>query len=241
VRRRRSTLQGQSLKALLASGRLPIKRVLRLGTEIAEALGAAHAAGIIHRDIKPDNVFVTPSGHAKVLDFGLAKLTELSVASDPNASMSPTLLGTIAGQVMGTAGYMSPEQVEGSSAIDHRADLFAFGSLAPSRAVALPTRCRGFSTSIRPRLAKSMPGCQPSFSVSSRSCWRRIPTTATSTRRISSLTYVVWRRPSRRVRRPRQGRPRATQGCPRATQRRAPARLARRRLRPPTRPAEPGS
>jgi len=132
-------LQGQSLKALLASGRLPIKRVLRLGTEIAEALGAAHAAGIIHRDIKPDNVFVTPSGHAKVLDFGLAKLTELSVASDPNASMSPTLLGTIAGQVMGTAGYMSPEQVEGSSAIDHRADLFAFGSLLYEMA----TRLRG--------------------------------------------------------------------------------------------------
>ena len=64
-----------------------------------------------------------------MLDFGLAKLTEVSVASDPNASMSPTLLGTIAGQVMGTAGYMSPEQVEGSSAIDHRADLFAFGTV----------------------------------------------------------------------------------------------------------------
>ena len=122
-------LQGQSLRHLLEGGALPIKRALRVGTEIAEALSAAHAAGIIHRDIKPDNVFVTPDGHAKVLDFGLAKLTEVSVASNPNASLSPTLLGTIAGQVMGTAGYMSPEQVEGSSTIDHRADLFAFGSL----------------------------------------------------------------------------------------------------------------
>ena len=122
-------LQGQPLRDLLAAGALPIKRALRLGTEIAEALGAAHAVGIIHRDIKPDNVFVTPDGHAKVLDFGLAKLTEISVDSNPNASQSPTLLGTIAGQVMGTAGYMAPEQVEGSATIDHRADLFAFGSL----------------------------------------------------------------------------------------------------------------
>jgi len=120
-------LQGQSLKALLADGVPPLKRALGLATEIAEALGAAHAAGIIHRDIKPDNVFVTPDGHAKVLDFGLAKLTEM--AANPDASMSPTLLGTIAGQVMGTAGYMAPEQVDGTAAIDHRADLFAFGSL----------------------------------------------------------------------------------------------------------------
>ena len=122
-------LQGESLKSSLASGPLPIKRVLKLGTEIAEALGAAHAAGITHRDVKPDNVFVTPDGHAKVLDFGLAKLTEVALPSDLDPSMSPTVVGTMAGQLMGTAGYMAPEQIEGRPAVDHRADLFAFGAV----------------------------------------------------------------------------------------------------------------
>ena len=119
-------LQGHSLRHVLEAGALPLKRALRLGTEIAEALVAAHAAGIIHRDIKPDNVFVTPDGHAKVLDFGLAKLTEATGAPLGGQSMSPTVLGTQAGAIMGTAGYMAPEQVNGEE-IDHRADLFAFG------------------------------------------------------------------------------------------------------------------
>ena len=122
-------LQGETLSAPLARGALPIKKALALATEIGEALGAAHEAGIIHRDLKPANVFITKDGHAKVLDFGLAKLTEVAPAGDGSASMSPTLLGTVAGQVMGTAGYMAPEQAAGATDIDHRADLFAFGSL----------------------------------------------------------------------------------------------------------------
>jgi len=119
-------LEGDTLRAPLDKGALPIARSLALGREIAAALGAAHAAGIVHRDLKPENVFVTQDGHAKVLDFGLAKLTEMALPAS-RMSMSPTVLGTVAGQVMGTAGYMAPEQVEGVEDIDHRADLFAFG------------------------------------------------------------------------------------------------------------------
>ena len=120
-------LQGESLRDALEPGPMVPKRALALAVEIAEALTAAHRAGIVHRDIKPENIFVTPDGHAKVLDFGLAKLTELSAASGPGgATMSPTMVGTMAGQVMGTAGYMAPEQVGGAE-VDGRADLFTFG------------------------------------------------------------------------------------------------------------------
>ncbi len=123
-------LEGDTLREPLQKGALPLKKALGLATEIAEALAAAHAAGIIHRDLKPENIFVTKEGHAKVLDFGLAKLTEVAGAGSPGgATQSPTMMGTVAGQVMGTAGYMAPEQVEGSDKIDHRADLFAFGAV----------------------------------------------------------------------------------------------------------------
>ncbi len=122
-------LEGDTLREPLGKGALPLKKALGLATEIAEALAAAHAAGIIHRDLKPENIFVTKEGHAKVLDFGLAKLTEVAAGSPGGATQSPTMMGTVAGQVMGTAGYMAPEQVEGSDKIDHRADLFAFGCL----------------------------------------------------------------------------------------------------------------
>ena len=120
-------LEGDTLREPLGKGALPLKKALGLATEIAEALAAAHAAGIIHRDLKPENIFVTKEGHAKVLDFGLAKLTEVAGAGSPGgATQSPTMMGTVAGQVMGTAGYMAPEQVEGGE-VDQRVDLFAFG------------------------------------------------------------------------------------------------------------------
>ena len=121
-------LEGQSLRERLEKGALPLDKALDLATEVGEALIAAHKAGIIHRDLKPDNIFVTEEGHAKVLDFGLAKLTEMAAPTGTSASMSPTMLGTVAGQVMGTAGYMAPEQINGEE-IDHRADLFAFGAV----------------------------------------------------------------------------------------------------------------
>ena len=124
-------LEGDTLREPLKKGALPLPRALDLATEIAEALAAAHDTRIVHRDLKPENVFITKEGHAKVLDFGLAKLMELAPAMSPGteASQSPTLLGTVAGQMMGTAGYMAPEQVQGAQDIDHRADLFAFGCM----------------------------------------------------------------------------------------------------------------
>ena len=121
-------LEGETLREPLDKGRLPLDRALDLATEVGEALTAAHEAGVIHRDLKPENIFITQAGHAKVLDFGLAKLTEVAVTASPGAvSKSPTMLGTVAGQVMGTAGYMAPEQVQGDGNIDHRADLFGMG------------------------------------------------------------------------------------------------------------------
>ena len=120
-------LVGDSLRGPLEKGFLPLKRALALAVEIAEALAAAHSAGIVHRDLKPENIFVTAEGHAKVLDFGLAKLTQLEPSDGSGVTQSPTMLGTVAGQVMGTAAYMAPEQATGASEIDGRADLFAFG------------------------------------------------------------------------------------------------------------------
>jgi Tol biopolymer transport system component len=121
-------LQGQTLQDRIAAGKIPPSAALQYAIEIAEALGAAHAAGIAHRDLKPANVFVTRQDHAKVLDFGLAKLTEKAVRGDGSATQSPTVLATSTGQIMGTAGYMAPEQITGED-VDTRADIFAFGCL----------------------------------------------------------------------------------------------------------------
>jgi serine/threonine protein kinase len=114
-------LEGTTLKDRLAAGPLPLDTVLRLGIQIADALDAAHSAGIIHRDIKPANIFVSTRGHAKLLDFGLAK----SGPAAPHADLT-TMAGTRQGMVMGTAAYMAPEQARGE-VVDHRADLWSFG------------------------------------------------------------------------------------------------------------------
>ena len=117
-------LEGKTLRDAIQAA-LPLQKALGFAIEVAEALGAAHRAGIVHRDLKPENIFVTGDGHAKVLDFGLAKLTEMGGVG-AEGSMSPTMLGTRAGEVMGTAGYMAPEQAQGED-VDQRADLFALG------------------------------------------------------------------------------------------------------------------
>jgi serine/threonine protein kinase len=118
---------GRSLRELVSSGPLPVKKLLDLAIETADGLAKAHAAGIVHRDLKPENLIVTPEGHVKVLDFGLAKLAEGS-ARDIREEPTLAKVQTRAGQIMGTAGYMSPEQASGQ-AVDFRSDQFSFGAM----------------------------------------------------------------------------------------------------------------
>jgi serine/threonine-protein kinase len=119
---------GEDLAERLKRGPVPVEEALEIGRQVAAALAAAHANGVVHRDLKPANIQITPEGKVKVLDFGLAKALERETASGSSPELSPTLTsaGTVAGVILGTASYMSPEQARGRP-IDKRADIWAFG------------------------------------------------------------------------------------------------------------------
>ncbi|MGQ0734041.1 MAG: protein kinase domain-containing protein [Acidobacteriota bacterium] len=116
-------MKGQSLRDRLAAGRLKVHQLVDIGIEIADALHRTHSDGIIHRDIKPGNIFLTSDGHVKILDFGLAKLTPQFGGSNQSTA---TIDATVAGVTLGTVAYMSPEQATGE-ALDGRTDLFSLG------------------------------------------------------------------------------------------------------------------
>ncbi len=122
-------IDGKTLGDVLSSGPLSVPETLQIAGQVASALSAAHAAGIVHRDIKPDNVMIRPDGLVKVLDFGVAKLLRLesSKNTDPEAE-TRIKIDTSPGMIIGTANYMSPEQAAAKE-VDHRSDIFSFGVL----------------------------------------------------------------------------------------------------------------
>ncbi|HEY3191510.1 MAG TPA: protein kinase, partial [Solirubrobacterales bacterium] len=121
-------LEGETLRAKLSRGPLGVAKALDYAVQIARGLAAAHDRGIVHRDLKPENVFVTRDERVKILDFGIAKLIEPARPDEAIDEAATATRGTEAGTVVGTAGYMSPEQVRGRPA-DHRSDLFSFGAI----------------------------------------------------------------------------------------------------------------
>ncbi len=121
-------LEGETLREKLAGGRIPVRKGLDYAAQIARGLAAAHEKGIVHRDLKPENLFVTKDGRVKILDFGLAKLTLPESSAVPLTEVPTQTAGTEPGLVMGTVGYMAPEQVRGLSA-DARSDIFSLGAV----------------------------------------------------------------------------------------------------------------
>ncbi|HEY7114365.1 MAG TPA: protein kinase, partial [Thermoanaerobaculia bacterium] len=146
-------VHGQTLRQLLETGSLPPKRALHIGAQIADGLAKAHAAGIVHRDLKPENVMISKDGFVKLLDFGLAKLFVAPTDQASGAATFAPQQETQPGTVLGTVGYMSPEQAAGRS-VDFRSDQFALGSIlyemaTGQRAFQKPTGAETLSAIIR--------------------------------------------------------------------------------------------
>ncbi|MDP9146024.1 MAG: protein kinase [Acidobacteriota bacterium] len=172
-------LEGVTLREQLTLGQPSLRKAIDYGAQIARGLAAAHEKGITHRDLKPENLFVTKDGRVKILDFGLAKLTQRGSGSDEGLTLSE---GTEPGLVMGTVGYMSPEQVRGKPA-DHRADIFAFGlvlyeMLTGKRAFKKPTSAETMSAILNedpPSISQLAPNVPPSLQRIVQRCLEKNP------------------------------------------------------------------
>jgi Tol biopolymer transport system component len=121
-------LEGQTLRERMGAGSLPQRKISEYALQIANGLAAAHEKGIVHRDLKPENIFVTDDERVKILDFGLAKQSPGVPGSTGESATLASPAATVPGTVMGTVGYMSPEQVRGQQ-VDHRSDIFSFGAI----------------------------------------------------------------------------------------------------------------
>ena len=177
-------LEGESLRERLRSGPLSLRKAIDYALQIARGLAAAHDKGIVHRDLKPENIFITRDGRVKLLDFGLAKLTQAA----PTFGDSETrTIQSDAGTVVGTVGYMSPEQVRGNPA-DARSDLFAFGvvlyeMISGKRAFHGETAADTMSAILHgepPELAETNRNVAPRSSALSLTVWKRAPKNASN-------------------------------------------------------------
>jgi Tol biopolymer transport system component len=176
-------LEGETLRARLAGGAIPVRKAIDYAIQTARGLAAAHEKGIVHRDLKPENLFVTNDGRVKILDFGLAKLTqpEGPAAGQTNLPTAPANTEP-GGVVMGTLGYMSPEQVKGKPT-DQRSDLFSFGAilyemLSGSRAFHRDSAAETMSAILReepPDLSSSNKNVQPGLERIVRHCLEKNP------------------------------------------------------------------
>ncbi len=175
-------LEGETLRARLSGGALPVRKATDYGIQIAHGLAAAHEKGIVHRDLKPENLFVTKDGRVKILDFGLAKLTELEGQTSPQTNLPTATPGTEPGVVLGTLGYMAPEQVKGKPA-DQRSDIFAFGAvlyemLSGSRAFHRDSAAETMSAILReepPDLSATNKNVEPGLERVVRHCLEKNP------------------------------------------------------------------
>jgi Tol biopolymer transport system component len=173
-------LEGETLREQLRRGRLPIPKAIEYAVQIARGLAAAHEKGIIHRDLKPENLFITRDGRVKILDFGLAKLTQTGQTAESNAGTLTA--GTEPGVVLGTVGYMSPEQVRGLGS-DHHADIFAFGAvlyelLAGTRAFQKPTSAETMTAILNddpPSISQLTPNVPPAVQRVLHRCLEKEP------------------------------------------------------------------
>ena len=141
-------VKGLTLRERLAEEQIPIKDIIEIGEQVARALEAAHEAGIVHRDLKPENIMVRHDGYVKVLDFGIAKLSEQPAipVSMGTAVIPESIEGTKAGALLGTPSYMSPEQCRGSASLDARSDIWSIGVVLFEMVTGrLPFRAKDFS------------------------------------------------------------------------------------------------